>query len=333
MKAGTFSLVPLEINLDRRLTWEQARVLIALLSFRNRVTNTCWPSRAELAERACLHVSNVSAATTALAELGWLEKSPAPGGKGVQYTLTIPAHLAEQATDGKPNRLPTPSRIGYSPLAEQATVAEQATGGKPIRLPTPSRIGYSPIADSATRNIPRTDQEQTKEQTNDDADARASQTEDKRPRGASRGGQGGQNGEPAKPVERKRKTAPKPKSAMTADWQPDAKLWDDLATLGIDRDFAQALLPEFRRYWEEERAGEERPGWNRTFLAHVQRNWRREKERPTGGTNLTPLRPLAGSAHRGRGDFRTFEQRRAENTQRAIDEFLHGDNVGDIIDA
>ena len=304
MKAGTFSLVPLEINLDRRLTWEQARVLIALLSFRNRVTNTCWPSRAELAERACLHVSNASAATTALAELGWLEKSPAPGGKGVQYTLTIPAHLAEQATDGKPNR-----------------------------LPTPSRIGYSPIADSATRNIPRTDQEQTKEQTNDDADARASQTEDKRPRGASRGGQGGQNGEPAKPVERKRKTAPKPKSAMTADWQPDAKLWDDLATLGIDRDFAQALLPEFRRYWEEERAGEERPGWNRTFLAHVQRNWRREKERPTGGTNLTPLRPLAGSAHRGRGDFRTFEQRRAENTQRAIDEFLHGDNVGDIIDA
>ena len=51
MKESEFSVVPLEVVQDRRLTLEQTRVLIALFSFRNKATNTVWPSRAAIAER------------------------------------------------------------------------------------------------------------------------------------------------------------------------------------------------------------------------------------------------------------------------------------------
>lgn len=231
----------------------------------------------------------------------------------------------------------------------QRTVVWQLIGVE-SRHTNPSKNGMIPKTESfrfSAEIIPKTEggsfrkrnvhiepiKEPTKEPTNIVVDVRASQTDDKRPAGASAGGEGSHQGEPAQPVERKRKTTPKPRSAMTADWQPDPSLWDDLATLGIGRAFGESLLPEFRRYWGEERAQEERPGWNRTFLAHVQRNWKREQERPPGGTEVTPLRP-APSGHRyGGGGFRTFEQMRAENTQRAIDDFLSGDHVGVTIDA
>ena len=119
---------------------------------------------------------------------------------------------------------------------------------------------------------------------------------------------------------------------MPSDWEPDANLWDDIARLAIDRGFAESLLPEFRRYWGEDRANEQRPGWNRTFLSHAQRSWLREKERQQGGTNVTPLRPMPSGHHNGGGHFRTFEQMRAENTQCAIDAFLN-DDQRTIIDA
>ena len=117
---------------------------------------------------------------------------------------------------------------------------------------------------------------------------------------------------------------------MVLGWIPDPTLWGDFDELGIDRKFAESCLPEFRRYFIEEKVL--RPGWERSFLTWVKRDWAK-KERHQGGTNITPLRP-APSGHRGGGgNFRTLEERRAENTQRAIDEFLYGDNMGAIIDA
>ncbi|MVT36797.1 hypothetical protein GO497_02945 [Acidovorax citrulli] len=55
MTEGQFSLVPIEVILDKRLTLEQTRVLIALFSFRNKVTDTVWPSRAKISERTGMH--------------------------------------------------------------------------------------------------------------------------------------------------------------------------------------------------------------------------------------------------------------------------------------
>ncbi len=139
MKESEFSVVPLEVVQDRRLTLEQTRVLIALFSFRNKTTNTVWPSRASIAERTGMHPSNISAATTALVALGWLRKEGAGGySKATRYTLCSPSEtVAERAT-----------------VAELATVAERAT--TPV-----AESATAPLAERATRT------EQSIEQSNE----------------------------------------------------------------------------------------------------------------------------------------------------------------------
>lgn len=119
--------------MDKRLTLEQTRVLIALFSFRNKATNTVWPSRASIAERTGMHPSNISSATTALVALGWLTKEGVGGfSKATRYTINVPElcdfkTVAQQAT-----------------VAESATVAHQATQ-------TVAERATPPLADSATR--------------------------------------------------------------------------------------------------------------------------------------------------------------------------------------
>lgn len=146
MEAGTFSLVPVEVIRDKRLTLEQTRVLIALFSFRNKVTDTVWPSRAAIAERTGMHVSNISTATTGLVELGWLLKEGQGGhSKATRYTLCVP------------------SIFGAGTVAQQATVADRATVACSATRPV-AEAATPPVAESATRKEQTT--EQTKEQTN-----------------------------------------------------------------------------------------------------------------------------------------------------------------------
>ncbi len=91
MHESTFSLVPLEVIKDKRLTLWQVRTLVALLSFRDKNTNTVWPSRKAIAERSGMHPSNISAATTELVGLGWLTKEGAGGfSKANRYTIKVP---------------------------------------------------------------------------------------------------------------------------------------------------------------------------------------------------------------------------------------------------
>jgi hypothetical protein len=99
MEMKLFSVVPLEATADKRLTLEQLKVLIALFSFRTKETDVVWPSRAALSERTGIHVENITKATTALAELGWLEKTGNRGkSRSSQYELMIPSIVAQQAT-------------------------------------------------------------------------------------------------------------------------------------------------------------------------------------------------------------------------------------------
>ena len=138
MKESEFSVVPLEVVQDRRLTLEQTRVLIALFSFRNKATNTVWPSRAAIAERTGMHPANISAATSALVKLGWLEKVGKGGfSKSACYTLKLPTTVADQAT-----------------VVDSATVARSATN-------TVAHSATSTVAHSATRK------EQSIEQSNE----------------------------------------------------------------------------------------------------------------------------------------------------------------------
>ncbi len=134
-----FSLIPNAVWGDRRLTFEQMRVLCGLFSFCGS-ERICWPSRQAIAERTGVHPANVSAATTALERLGWVTKSGGGGkSKATRYQLHVPGTLAEQAT-----------------VADSATVAESASH-------TVADSATPPLAESATR-IELTS-EQTSEQT------------------------------------------------------------------------------------------------------------------------------------------------------------------------
>ena len=69
-----FSIVPIEVFVDDRLTKRQIKVLGALLSFRRKDTNTIWPTREKLSERCGLPVNRISQITTELVNMGWLVK-------------------------------------------------------------------------------------------------------------------------------------------------------------------------------------------------------------------------------------------------------------------
>lgn len=162
MTDAQFAVVPLEVIQDRRLTLEQTRVLVALFSFRNKVTNTVWPSRAAIAERTGMHPSNISSATTALVNLGWLLKEGTGGhSKSTRYTLCVP-ELVKPTT-----------------VAQQATVAESATVACSA-TPTVAHSATPPLADSATRK------EQSIEHTNEQKNtARARSTVPVKPDGVT----------------------------------------------------------------------------------------------------------------------------------------------------
>ena len=127
MTENQFSLVPIEVIQDKRLTLEQTRVLIALFSFRNKVANTVWPSRAAIAERTGMHASNISSATTALVALGWLVKDGLGGhSKATRYTLCSPDINAKSATQTvAQSATQTVAQSATTPLADQATRKEQ----------------------------------------------------------------------------------------------------------------------------------------------------------------------------------------------------------------
>ena len=140
MTDNQIAVIPLEVIQDKRLTLEQTRVLIALFSFRNKVTNTVWPSRKAIAERTGMHPSNISSATTALVALGWLAKDGLGGySKATRYTLCSP-DLAPKS----------PARPAASTVAQTATVAEQATVAASATQ-TVARSATPLLADQATR--------------------------------------------------------------------------------------------------------------------------------------------------------------------------------------
>lgn len=295
-----FTQLPLQALTDHRLGLIDLRVLGALYSFGSKPGDVVWPARTAIAARCGYCEAVVSRAISRLVKAGWVDRKQNRGPNHI--TLLSPETVTDSVT-----------------VTSSVTVTDYDINS--------DRFGQETVTDS---DVHRTDQEQTTEQTNIGFCAHASQMEDKQPAGASAGGQGGQEGEQAQPAERakRKRTAP---HAIPDDWQPDTRCWQLLEQAGIDRTFAEKQVGEFRLYWEER--GEKRPGWNATFLNNVKAQWRREKERQQGGTNVTPLRPVPSGHRNGGGNFRTFEQMRADNTQRAIDEFLFGDNVGAVIDA
>jgi hypothetical protein len=95
-----FSIVPIEVAADERLTKTDLRVLLAILSFRNKKTNLCCPRREAIAERTGLPICKISTSTTHLVELGWLEKSGSGGRSSPShYEFRLPDQFDDTVTD------------------------------------------------------------------------------------------------------------------------------------------------------------------------------------------------------------------------------------------
>lgn len=86
-----FSIIPIEVFLDDRLTKTDLRVLGAMMSWCNKNTNMMWPKREQISARCGLSLSKISTATTHLVELGWLKKQGIGGcSRASQYEFLVP---------------------------------------------------------------------------------------------------------------------------------------------------------------------------------------------------------------------------------------------------
>ena len=128
----------------------QLRVLIALLTFRAKNTDTVWPKRETLSERCGYHVNNISKVTRDLVNLGWLEKVGKGGfSKSSVYKIIVPESLntlTEPVTVEENTTLTTPVTV-----TEPVTLTEpvSTTLTEPVSKPSPNRLG--------AKNRPRTD--------------------------------------------------------------------------------------------------------------------------------------------------------------------------------
>ncbi len=97
--ADIFSIVPVEVWLDDRLSKTDLRVLGAILSFRNKNTNLCWPKRSQLSERCGLPETRISTTTSNLVKLGCLKKEGTGGfSRSCTYTFMVPETVTALVT-------------------------------------------------------------------------------------------------------------------------------------------------------------------------------------------------------------------------------------------
>lgn len=133
-----FIIAPFEVLQDDRLTLRQIRVLLAILSWRNKNTNVSAISREMIAERTGYPLTRVSTITSELESLGWLKKH-GNGGRSqwIRYqisdlklskktvTKAVTVTETETVTKAVTKRLPNRSLNGYQNGNE--TVTESGT--------------------------------------------------------------------------------------------------------------------------------------------------------------------------------------------------------------
>ncbi len=98
MAGPRFSILPIEVLRDTRLTLRDLRVLIALHAFKDQA-GRCWPSRGLLAALTGLPEARISVATTRLVTLGWVAKEGRGGrSQACRYRLGVPETVTETVT-------------------------------------------------------------------------------------------------------------------------------------------------------------------------------------------------------------------------------------------
>lgn len=251
-----FSIVPIEVWADKRLTLKQMRVLGVLFSFRNKNTDIVWPSRIQIAERCGMSVCHISTATTDLERLGWLRKDGKGGhSKSTRYAITVPDFVDVKTVPESGTAADSETVPDSGTVLDCGTVPESGTGGVP---------------ESGTRlRVPEsgTGKEQTSEQTRVvDVAPVSRKTAD-----ALRG---------EKPPSTKGTRLP-------ADWQLP-KAWGEWALAEVPRwsaDQVRKVGETFGDYWRA-KAGKDavKADWMATW-----RNWvRREAERNSSAIPRPP---------------------------------------------
>ena len=97
-------VAPLEALTDPELTDQERRVLLALFSYRGRLTENVWPTREQIGERANIKdLAAIGKRTTSLAEKGWLVKFKKGFSGHMTYTMQFPSRLETSVdTVGEP---------------------------------------------------------------------------------------------------------------------------------------------------------------------------------------------------------------------------------------
>ena len=87
-------VAPLEALTDPELTDQERRVLLALFSYRGRLTENVWPTREQIGERANIKdLAAIGKRTSSLAKKGWLIKFKKGFSGHMTYTLQFPVRL------------------------------------------------------------------------------------------------------------------------------------------------------------------------------------------------------------------------------------------------
>ena len=132
-------VAPLEALTDSLLSDPERRVLLALFSYRGKVTELVFPSLEALSERSNISdKTRISKITTSLAKKGWLTKKKKGFTGCNQYTLCMPERLANLDSDAK---LVSDTKLDADSLSCHVQVTNQLTNhiNKPIKT-SPARF-------------------------------------------------------------------------------------------------------------------------------------------------------------------------------------------------
>jgi hypothetical protein len=103
-----FGIVPISVNMDKRLSRNDLKVLIALASFQGKKKYS-FPTRKAISERSGVHVSHISKHTQRLQKLGYIEIIQR--GKQISNVYNLPylsARSLKREKGGMPHAAPSP---------------------------------------------------------------------------------------------------------------------------------------------------------------------------------------------------------------------------------
>lgn len=257
MAISPFAIVPVEACQDPRLTKMQLRMLICLLSFRAKNTDTVWPSRGELSERSGYSPSVCSRVTTQLVELGWLEKHQRGRKRSAVYKVTVPdldtvfgsKSVTRSVTDEKDINSDQSGNLKEQSNSDQTGNCDQSSNSDQIETKTVTSPDTKQLPNWSqpyehTKNIPRTDQCNTTS-----------------------------NEHPIFNQHETRHT--RDLVTMKSDWKPSDHVFALLAQKAITESFALEQLGGFVLYHNEK--SERQGSFDSKFLKHVIHNWERAK--------------------------------------------------------